>query len=262
MNAVNRRLEIFDILSREKEVVVVDLADRFGVTPMTIRRDLSILEKQGVITTYYGGASLNEGAASEPSFMLKNRNAQAEKMAIAYEASKLIKEGDSVYIDCGTTCYNIGRFLKNMRVTVLTNSLRIVETLADKDKIDIIIAPGVYSRISEAALSSSTIDFFQKHHVDKAFISSQGFDINNGASVPEEMDGKVKASILPICKEAILLADHTKFGLTFFSIHGLPSDYSLIITDEGISEENVRECERRGLPLKIARYISKRQEER
>jgi len=119
MNATNRRLAIFDKLLNEKRVVVMNLAEEFNVTPMTIRRDLSVLEKQGVITTYYGGASLNEGAASEPSFMLKNKNAIDEKMAIAYEASKLINEGDSVYIDCGTTCYNIGRFLKNKKITVL-----------------------------------------------------------------------------------------------------------------------------------------------
>ena len=69
MNATNRRLAIFDKLLVEKKVIVTNLAEEFNVTPMTIRRDLSVLEKQGVITTYYGGASLNEGAASEPSFM-------------------------------------------------------------------------------------------------------------------------------------------------------------------------------------------------
>ena len=258
MNATNRRLEIFDILTREKEIVVQDLAERFDVTPMTIRRDLSILEKQGVATTYYGGASLNEGAASEPSFMLKNKNAQDEKVAIAYAASKLIKEGDSIYIDGGTTCYNIGRFLKNMRLTVLTNSLRMVETVADKDKIEIIVAPGIYSRISEASLSSSTIDFFRQHYVDKAFISTQGFDVKYGASVPEEMDSKVKASILPICKEAILLVDHTKFGQIFFSRHGKPEDYTTIITDEGVSAEVLDDCKREGLPVIVAPYITRK----
>ena len=259
MNANNRRLEIFDILNREKEVVVLDLAEQFGVTPMTIRRDLSVLEKQGIVTTYYGGASLNEGAASEPSFLLKNRNAQPEKLAIAYEATRRIKEGDSIYIDSGTTCYNIGRFLKNMKITVLTNSVRVIETLADKDKIDIILAPGIYSRISEAALSSSTIEFFSHHHVNKAFISSQGFDINLGASVPEEVDGKVKASLLSICDEAILLADHTKFGQVFFSIHGLPEDFAEIITDEGIDKETADACRKKGLKLTLAPYLGKRQ---
>ncbi len=259
MNATNRRLAIFDKLLNEKRVVVMNLAEEFNVTPMTIRRDLSVLEKQGVITTYYGGASLNEGAASEPSFMLKNKNAIDEKMAIAYEASKLINEGDSVYIDCGTTCYNIGRFLKNKKITVLTNSIRLIETIKEKDRIDIIVAPGVYSRIAEAALSSSTIEFFDKHHVDKAFVTSQGFDLVKGASVPEEMDGKVKASILPISKQSILLIDHTKFGQVFFSIHGLPTDYSMIITDEGVDPAIVKQCEELGLPLRIAPYIRRRE---
>ena len=135
MNATNRRLAIFDKLLVEKKVIVTNLAEEFNVTPMTIRRDLSVLEKQGVITTYYGGASLNEGAASEPSFMLKNKNSLDEKIAIAYEASKLINEGDSIYIDCGTTCYNIGRFIKNKRITVMTNSIRFIET-SNPDRTD------------------------------------------------------------------------------------------------------------------------------
>ena len=259
MNATNRRLAIFDKLLNEKRVVVMNLAEEFNVTPMTIRRDLSVLEKQGVITTYYGGASLNEGAASEPSFMLKNKNAIDEKMAIAYEASKLINEGESIYIDCGTTCYNIGRFMKNKKMTVMTNSIRLIETIKEKDKIDIIVAPGVYSRVAEASLSSSTIEFFEQHHVDKAFVTSQGFDIIKGASVPEEMDGKVKASILPISDETILLIDHSKFGQVFFSIHGLPNDFSLIITDEGVDPQIVRKCEELGLPLRVAPYIRKRE---
>ena len=259
MNATNRRLAIFDKLLVEKKVVVTDLAEEFNVTPMTIRRDLSVLEKQGVITTYYGGASLNEGAASEPSFMLKNKNSLDEKIAIAYEASKLINEGDSIYIDCGTTCYNIGRFIKNKRITVMTNSIRFIETIKDKEKIDIVIAPGVYSRISEATLSSSTIEFFTSHYIDKAFVTSQGFDIDRGASVPEEMDGKVKASILKVSKMKILLIDHTKFGENFFSVHGLPNEYDMIITDEGIDEATRKKCIEKGLPLVVVPYIRKRE---
>ena len=259
MNATNRRLAIFDKLLNEKRVVVMSLAEEFNVTPMTIRRDLSVLEKQGVITTYYGGASLNEGAASEPSFMLKNKNALDEKMAIAYQASKLVNEGDSIYIDCGTTCYNIGRFLKNKKMTVLTNSIRSIETIQDKENIDIIIAPGVYSRLTEATLSSSTIEFFNSHHVDKAFITSQGFDIVRGASVPTEMDGKVKEAVQQISKEKILLIDHTKFGQVFFSVHGLPGDYDMVITDEGIDRETVKKAKEAGINLVVAPYLRKRE---
>ena len=259
MNATNRRLAIFDKLISEKKVVVMELAVEFNVTPMTIRRDLSVLEKQGVITTYYGGASLNEGAASEPSFVLKNKNSLDEKMAIAYEASKLVNEGDSIYIDSGTTCYNIGRFLKNRKMTVMTNSIRFIENIKDKDKIEIIVAPGIYNRVAEATLSSSTIEFFNQHHVDIAFITAQGFDVVKGASVPEEMDGKIKEAILPIAKKRVLLIDHTKFGQVFFSIHGLPGQFDLIITDEGIDEETRKQVEQYGLPVTIAQYMRKRE---
>ena len=141
----------------------------------------------------------------------------------------------------------------------MTNSIRLIETIKEKDKIDIIVAPGVYSRVAEASLSSSTIEFFEQHHVDKAFVTSQGFDVVKGASVPEEMDGKVKASILPISDETILLIDHTKFGQVFFSIHGLPNEFSLIITDEGVDPRIVKQCEELGLPLRVAPYIRKRE---
>lgn len=237
MKAVERRLQIFDILKKEKHVDVSELAKKFNVSAMTIRRDLSKLEVQGIITTTYGGATLNAGVSSEPSFHMKSGLAKQNKIQIAYEASLLVNDGDSIFIDCGTTPFEMVKFLLDKQITIFTNSWKVISAIHDFSKVKVILAPGMYDPISEGALSSSTIAFLENYSVDKAFISTQGVDITKGISVPTDNDAEVKKAIMKCAKYKILMADHTKFGHTFMAKHGQLSDFDIIITDTNINQD-------------------------
>ena len=145
MNSTKRRMEIFNILQKEQSVKVLDLAEIFEVSLMTIRRDLALFEKQGLITTNYGGAYLNSKSAIEPSFSLKSSQMTDKKQLIGYEAAKLVEEGDTIIVDCGTTTLQMVKYIQDKKLTVITNSWPVVNYLGNNPKIKLILAPGEYN---------------------------------------------------------------------------------------------------------------------
>lgn len=241
MTAAERRIKIFNILQENKAVEINELAKLFSVSTMTIRRDLAVFERQGLVTTSYGGACLNQGTAIEPSFFLKSGQMIDYKKNIGYEAAKLINDGDSIIIDCGTTTLQIAQYIQDKKITVITNSLPVINYLQGNSKIKLIIAPGEYSDTSSGAVSSLTIEFFKHFNADKAFIGTQGFDIKRGATVPDPLDADVKKELLNSAQQRILIIDHEKFGKTFLSKHADISDLNYIITDSETDKRYIDE---------------------
>ena len=112
MNTTQRRYEIYEKLKKDKTVQVNELAKVYAVSLMTIRRDLDMLENQGLATKSYGGATLNESISTEPAFEIKEGISQSDKKEIAIFASTLIHDKDSIYLDCGTTCLELFKRLQ------------------------------------------------------------------------------------------------------------------------------------------------------
>lgn len=248
-----RRRKIYNILLEKKSVEVNDLSKIFNVSTMTIRRDLALFEKQGIVVTNYGGAYLSEGTAIEPSFSLKSGQMIEKKKVIGYEASELIQDGESIIIDCGTTTMQLAKHLHGKRLTVITNSLVVGNILQGYPKIKFIMAPGVYDEKSIGFLGAMTVDFFQKFNVDKAFVGAQGLDIDRGATVPDELDAEVKKSIAFSAKEKILMVGHEKIGVSFFSKILDIKDLDYIITDDMVAQKDIEAIEQKGVKVIIAR---------
>ena len=237
MNAAERRMEIFRLLQENQSVEVIELAARFDVTPMTIRRDLAVFEKQGLITTNYGGAYLNKGTSIEPSFSMKSTQCIDKKQMIGYEAARMIRDGDVIIIDCGTTTLQLAKYLKGKKLTVITNSWPVVSFLGGLPKIKLLLAPGEYDDISAGTFGISTAKFIENFHADKVFIGTHGCSLEQGASVPEMYDAEMKRALLAAGKVKVLMVDHTKFGVKCLAKHADLSDFDRIITDDGIHPE-------------------------
>lgn len=254
-----RLIKIFEIINAQKYVTVAELSEQFTVSAMTIRRDLAKLEAQGIITTNYGGATLNEGVSAEPSFGIKSGQSQEYKNQIAYEASFLVNDGDSIYIDCGTTAVELVKYITGKKITIITNSWRAISEIQDFSKVKVLLAPGEYDPISEGALSSATISFMQNYVIDKAFISTQGVDLEGGVTVPTDNDAQVKRAVMKASKYKILLADHTKFGQTFLAKHGELKDFNAIITDDQIDSQIYKQFqEKRCNIIKSTSYLKRK----
>lgn len=256
MNTSNRRIKIFEKLLKDKKVEVNKLAKTFDVTTMTIRRDLALLEKQGIITCSYGGAFLNEGVSNEPSFELKNSQSLDSKISIGYCASKYVNDGETIYLDCGTTIYNMARYLTNKKITIITNSWPLIELFKDNNKIELILAPGKFNKTSNGAISNITINFLNNIHVDKAFIATHGFDINRGPCNPSEIDNGIKQTALKVSEVSYLLFDHSKLNNActyYFEDKNLVKN---IIIDENIEQKNLNNLKRKYKVI-IAQSIKK-----
>ncbi|HFP9268551.1 TPA: DeoR/GlpR family DNA-binding transcription regulator [Klebsiella michiganensis] len=134
MQSSNRRMSIYAILQQDKKVVVNDLAEKFGVTKMTIRRDLSFFEKQGIVKTTYGGAYLTHGASVEPGFQLQSIQMADDKHLIGQKAAEQVEDGDTIIIDCGTTPLALANFIFDKKIMVITNSIPVVNLLKGRKK--------------------------------------------------------------------------------------------------------------------------------
>ena len=240
MNAIQRRIELFNILQTDGSVEVSAMAARFNVSTMTIRRDLSSLERQHLITTNYGGAYLNRGSSIEPSFSLKQGQMDEQKQLIARAAANMIQDGDAVILDCGTTTIAVLKYIKKKNITIITNSWPAIGYLQGNPMVKLILAPGEYSDVSAGVISSTTIEFFMNLHADIAFVSTQGFDPLFGATVPDLTDANVKQSLTNSADRKVLLMDSSKVGIKCFARHAAPRDFDVIITDTSISDEQLQ----------------------
>lgn len=237
MNTTQRRYEIYEKLKKDKTVQVSELAKVYSVSLMTIRRDLDSLENQGLAIKSYGGATLNESSSTEPSFEIKEGMSQSDKKEIAIYASTLIQDGDSIYLDCGTTCLELFKRIHHKKITIFTNFWKILQYVDRNTKAKIIMAPGVYNSVTQAALSESTIQFFQNYYIDKAFISVLGLDLDYGVSIPSMSDALVKKAILDSSNKKICMIDHTKFHKKYMSKIANIDDFDMIITDDKLESD-------------------------
>jgi len=231
MNAKKRRTQIFNIMQEQDMIEISELAEIFEVSTMTIRRDLIHFKEQGLITMTYGGAYLNTGTSIEPSFSLKSSQMIETKQIIGMEAAKLVEDGDTIIIDCGTTTLQMVKYIQDKTITVLTPSWPIANYLSKNSKIKLILAPGEYDMNNAGVFSSITIDFFRNYYADKVFMGAQGIDIDHGVTVTEILDAEIKKSLFHAAKTKILLVDSTKYEQKYFAKYADLNQFDHIISD-------------------------------
>lgn len=150
LSGVKRREQIIDNLREHGEVTVKILSNQFGVSEMTIRRDLHLLEEQGYATIHYGGAALldrqNIGCQS---FSLRKGKESENKRRIAKKAASFIREGDVLFMDTSTTVLEILTYMPAFRVKIITNSMPVMESVYRDENIDLYMAPGLYRSVGD-----------------------------------------------------------------------------------------------------------------
>lgn len=231
MNVTERRMQIFDLLKKNEVVELNELAKRFQVSTMTIRRDLQMFERQGVLHMNYGEAYLNKQSVHEPSFAVKSERNIVQKQNIGYRAAQFVEDGDTIVLDCGTTPLQMLSFLGNKKVTVITNSWPCAHYAGGNSRIKLIFAPGEYYEVSAGMTGTLTTEFFEHLHADKVFMGAHGFSIENGATEPD-IEFNSKKAVLASGKERFLLVDSTKFDKTYLMKYAELREFDHIITDE------------------------------
>ena len=241
MNAIERKRYILNELQRNGSVVITDLAERIQVSSMTIRRDLNAMAEDGMVTLEHGGAVLNNGSLFECNMSFKS------------ECMEYINEGDSIFLDAGTTPNEVAVLLRGKRnISVLTHSLMVANTTANMRNIKLIMCPGEFRENSMAFLGPLTDDFIQHFQIDTLFLSLEGIDLNDGLSVVDVQDGHTKKVLVEKAKRVICIADHSKFNKSFFYKIAPVADVDLVVTDTGLDAATQELFRQNNVPLVLA----------
>jgi DeoR/GlpR family transcriptional regulator of sugar metabolism len=229
-----RRSQILQELSENGSVSVIDLADRFDVSTMTIRRDLRELKRVGLARRVHGGAVVGRARSYEPPYLTRATENTDTKKRIGARAATLIAEGDSVALDTGSTCLEVARHLRDRRnLTVITPSLRAVDLLLDEPDIRLIVCGGI-ARPGEASLIGELARHaFAELSVDRLILAVGGIDAGFGLSEYNWDDVLVKHAMIRSAKEVILVADSSKFNqIAFARVAGLETVATLVTDQE------------------------------
>lgn len=232
MLAQERRNLILERLQEEKSVVVAELSQQYGVSEETIRRDLDKLEKDGFATKSYGGAVINENVSIDMPFNVRKKRNISGKKKIAELVESLIENGDHIILDASTTAVFIAKCIKHKKnLTVITNSLEIMIELSDVPDWTI-ISPGGSLREGYLALEGSrVVEGLRTYHVEKAFVSCKGVDLEHGFTDGNEDFAHAKRVMLHCAKEKVLVVDATKFDTVGFAHIGDMADVDVVVTD-------------------------------
>ena len=221
-------------------MTITALSEELGISPMTARRDLAALEREGWLRRTHGGAVLPPLAGHEDSFQARLEQAADAKERLAKAGVDLIEPGEAVFVDCSTTCYHLVRRLlsEGREATILTNSIPIMEMFRTgvPPNVDLVGLGGVFRRLSLSFVGPQTVSTARSHFADKAFFSVKGITQGGHLTDPDALETEVKRTMIEHSDTSILLADASKFESRGLIEIGHMSDVSLVLTT-GAPEE-------------------------
>lgn len=239
----NKRLELIrQLLLKKGEVLVDELVGRFSVSLMTVHRDLDILEKSGEVIKTHGGATAAKRLTFEFSFRNQVFNRQQQKEAIARKAVQIIKRGDVVMLDTGTTTLEIARQIKGIEgVTVITTSLAIVSELQFADGVEVILLGGYLRSGSPDIHGPLTEDNIERFRTNLAFIGADGIDLNGNTFTDDLRIATLSRRMAKNADKVVVLSDSSKIGRKSMCKVLSPDEYDLIVTDRDIAKATIRQ---------------------
>ncbi|PSU42435.1 DeoR family transcriptional regulator [Photobacterium frigidiphilum] len=237
-SAVERRMEIVNLVNRDGKARVEDLAAQFNVSSVTIRSDLSFLEKNGYVVRSHGAAIPNSGVIAELTVHEKRRQNAGIKSLIGQAAAKLIESGDTVILDSGTTTREIASSLKALDdVVVMTNGLDVAMELASAPGIEVLMSGGVLRKGALSFSGSQAESSLKNYRFDKVFLGVDGFDLRAGITTHSEQEASLNRLMCEISEQVIAVVDSTKFGKRSCHMIREFGNIDILVTDSDIPED-------------------------
>lgn len=253
MIAEERRAILLKELNVNGYVQVTELASRLNLCAATIRRDFSLLEKEGLCFRKRGGAiRAAQGVTLELPYEIKQGQRIAEKKRIAEAAAKLVQDGDTLILDAGSTTFALALLLlAKQRITVVTNDLQIACRLASNPNIRLICTGGI-ARASVFTLQGSQVEsFIMNLRVDKTFLGADAIHSDHTMTNVNFEEVPIKQAMLHAASQVYLVADSSKFEKTGFVKVCDLADFTAIITDSGISQDKLKQLQTLGLNVVV-----------
>lgn len=217
---------------------VSELATLLGVSDMTVRRDLDVLDEAGLLAKVHGGATLcDERSTDEPGFEAKSLRNMGEKHAIGMAAAAMIRPGAAVGITAGTTTWQLAYHIVDIAdLTVVTNSVRVADVLhyAQRSDRTVVLTGGIRTP-SDALVGPVATTTLHSLHLDSVFMGVHGMSERAGFSTPNLMEAETNRAFVAATERLIVLADHTKWKISGLSSIAPLSRADTVITDTGLA---------------------------
>lgn len=232
MLSFQRREEIRHLLLQKKSISVGEVAKQFNVSSETVRRDLAALCDEGFCTKTYGGASLAARSTYQTSSRIKKNICVGQKQIIAQIAAKQIKPKDCIFLDHSTTVAEMCQQIRDMRLTVVTNSLWVIRELSNQENIKLVITGGNVSLADQGMFGMEALNFLRGHYFDKVFLSCKSLNLTRGIFDANEQIATFHQLLCEQGAQTYLMVDKSKFGIPGF-VHTMPyKELNNLITEE------------------------------
>ena len=243
--------QILEMLAHKGKLSVTEIVETFSVSEATARRDLNYLAREGKIRRYYGGAILFQKAAPEEPILQRTLEQQEEKERIGRAAANLIEDGETIFLGSGTTVLQVAKNLAGRPLTVITNSLPIINLMADWPEVTLTALGGQFRSSERSFIGHVTDKFIQDLRANKVIIGIRAISLEHGLTndyMPETITDR---AILQMGQKVIIVADHTKFGRVS-TVHVAPVEVAdTIITDKLVPDGYINDLRSRDVELII-----------
>jgi DeoR family fructose operon transcriptional repressor len=251
--AEERQQAILRRARADGRVDVASLAQDLDVTPETVRRDLTVLQRAGLVRRVHGGAVIIERLGFEPAVSAREAVLTAEKERIAKAALAELPSEGAVIIDAGTTTARFAEALPTDReLTVVVNSPVLAAVLARRANLNVMMLGGRVRHRTLAVVDDWATSALAGVHADVAFMATNGISVEHGLTTPNPGEAAVKRAMIGAARRTVLLADHTKIGNDYFASFGDLVDVDVLITDTGADRELADEIADAGVRIVMA----------
>lgn len=252
-----RRADIIQILNQKNRVMIAELCERYGLSEVTLRKDLEILKKRNLLFRIRGGAiripSTTDG--NDPRVEAKRLFYYKQKRAIGRLAASLINENETIIIDSGTTAMEVAKNLhKFQNLTIVTNAIDIALEVSKYDRFNVILLGGHLRESSLSTVGPLAESVLKVCYCDKLFLGVDSFSIEKGISTPNLEEANINQTMISMAKECIAVFDSSKFDKRSFAFIAQVKDIDAIVTDEDIPPKILSELTSRNIKVYIASY--------
>ncbi len=251
-NLQDRHLHILSRLKKEGKVQVLDLCNELGVSSVTIRKDLKLLEEKMLLYRTHGGATLSNPYTVDKPVNEKEKIRSEDKRDIGAEAAKLVQPIDCIIIASGTTVLSLAKNIKPKgQLTVITAALNVAMELNRHPEIEVLVLGGILRKSSSSSTGVYAERILDDFSCSKLFLGVDGIDIDFGLSTTHVQEAQLNRKMIIASQKTIVLADSGKFGKRGFGKICSLEDVDQIITDKGISEHMLKTLKEMGIEVTI-----------
>ena len=247
-----RHLQIRDLVNENGQITVAELNDLLKVSEATIRRDLEELDQLGWIRRTHGGAIRVERAEKEPPILQRQDEQSDEKRRIGQAAAQLVQPHQTIFLGSGSTVSMVVPYIQDLPLTVITNSLPVINQLAGRDSIELIVIGGQFRQSELSMVGHVAEQAIREFRADLVLMGMRAIDAGHGFTSDYVAEAMTDRAILQMAPRCAVMADHSKFGRVSTVFLAPVTAVQTIISDRGLQPELAAELREKGLELILA----------